>query len=69
MGKIIDFKDIEKWEELFDMTYDYLTFLMEESKIKSETVIKTTYDILKNAEYGYTLEDVRIKYYDSYTSE
>ena len=63
MGKIINFKDISNWEELFDMTFDYLTFLVEESKIKPELVIKTTYDILHNAGYGYKLEEVRRKYF------
>jgi len=64
MGKVIDFKDIDNWEELFDMTFDYLTFLIEESKIEQETVIKTTYDILQNAGYGYTLAEVRNRYYN-----
>lgn len=64
MGKIINFKDIGNWEELFDMTFDYLTFLLEENKIKPELVIKTTHDILKNAGYGYELEDVRRRYYE-----
>ncbi|MDP4092229.1 MAG: hypothetical protein Q8920_02615 [Bacillota bacterium] len=64
MGKILNFKDIYSWQELFDMTFDYLTFLLEEDKIKPELVIKTTYDILNNAGYGYELETVRKEYYN-----
>lgn len=64
MEKIMNFKDIENWEELFDMTFDYLTFLLEEDKIEPELVIKTTYDILKNAGYSYSIGDLRKKYYE-----
>lgn len=65
MGKVINFKEISDWQELFDMTFEYLTFLLEEKKLTPELVIKTTCGIINNAGYGYSLEDVRKHYYKS----
>ena len=56
-------KDIENWAELFDMTFEYLSFLLEVEDIKPDLVIKTTLDILNNAEYGYTFDEVEEEYY------
>ncbi len=64
MGKVINFKEISDWQELFDMTFEYLSFLLEERKITPELVIKTTCGIINNAGYGYTQEDVRKHYYE-----
>jgi len=56
-------KDIENWAELFDMTFEYLTFLLEVEDINPDLVIKTTLDILNNAGYGYTFDGVEEEYY------
>ncbi len=63
MGKVVNFKDITNWVEIFDMTYEYLSFLLEVKRITSKLIIKIPYDILKNAGYSYTLEEVRKQYY------
>lgn len=65
MGKVVNYTDISNWEEYFDMTYDYLTFLLETNKITPELVIKTTRSILCNAGYVYELDEVRRRYYCS----
>lgn len=59
-------KDISNWEELFDMTYEYLTFLVEQHKVTHDMIVKTTYDILRNAGYKYTYDDVEKVYYDGF---
>lgn len=66
MGKVMDFRNITNWEELFDMTNEYLTFLLEQDRITHDLVIKTTYDIIKNAGYNYTLDEVEAQYYSLY---
>lgn len=63
MGKIISFKDIADWMELFDMTYDYLTFLIDENQIKPEMVIHSTHDIVNHAGYKYSYDEVALEYY------
>ena len=64
MGKLMNFKDISNWAELFDMTFDYLTFLVEEDKIEPEMVIKATHHIVKDAGYNYTYEEVETEYFN-----
>jgi hypothetical protein len=66
MGKVTDFKNISNWEELFDMTYEYLTFLVEPDKINHDLVIKTTCGIIKNAGYNYDCDEVEKEYYNCY---
>ena len=66
LGTVKDFKNITNWEELFDMTNEYLTFLVEQDKGTHDMIIKTTYGILKNAGYNYALEDVEKEYYNCY---
>lgn len=66
MGEVKDFKNITNWDELFDMTSDYLTFLVEHDQITHDLVIKTTYDIIKNAGYNYSYDDVEKEYYNGY---
>ncbi len=66
MGKVEDFKNITNWEELFDMTNEYLTFLVEQHRVTHEMVIKTTCDILKNAGYNYDIDKVEKEYYNCY---
>ncbi len=66
MGTVKDFKNITNWEELFDMTNEYLTFLVEQDKVSHDMIINTTYAILKNAGYNYTLDDVEKEYYNCY---
>lgn len=46
MGNVVNFKGLTNWTEMFDIAYDCLTFLLEESQIMPEMVIKTAYDIL-----------------------
>jgi hypothetical protein len=64
MGKLLDFKNIENWDEIFDLVRELLTFLVEEDKITPEMITKSTYDTLQNAGYGYKLEDVRRRFYE-----
>lgn len=64
MDNIINNKDICNWAELFDMTFEYLTFLLEAEDIKPDLVIKTTTDILVNAGYYYTFDEVEEEYYN-----
>lgn len=66
MGKTVDFKNISNWEELFDMTNEYLTFLVEQDKVTHDMITKTTCDILRNAGYNYSLEEVEKEYYSLY---
>lgn len=66
MGTVKDFKNITNWDELFDMTNEYLTFLLEQDFITHDMVIKTTYDILKNAGYNYSYDDVEKEYYSGF---
>jgi predicted membrane-bound dolichyl-phosphate-mannose-protein mannosyltransferase len=66
MGTVKDFKNITNWDELFDMTNEYLTFLLEQHQVTHELVIKTTFDIIKNAGYNYTYDDVEKEYYSGY---
>lgn len=66
MGTVSDFKNISNWEELFDMTNEYLTFLIEQDKVTHDMIIKTTCDILKNAGYNYDIEEVGRQYYNCY---
>jgi len=64
MDETINHKDICNWAELFDMTFEYLTFLLEVEDIKPDLVIKTTADILANAGYYYTFDEVEEEYYN-----
>jgi predicted membrane-bound dolichyl-phosphate-mannose-protein mannosyltransferase len=66
MGEVKDFKNITNWDELFDMTNEYLTFLVEQHYITHEMVIKTTHDIIKNAGYNYSYDDVEKEYYSGF---
>jgi len=66
MGKVKDFKNITNWDELFDMTNEYLTFLLEQHMITHDLIIKTTYDIIKNAGYNYSYDDVEKEYYSGF---
>ena len=66
MGDVKDFKNITNWEELFDMTNEYLTFLVEQDNVTHDMIIKTTHGILKNAGYNYTCDDVATEYYNCY---
>jgi len=66
MGTVKDFKNITNWDELFDMTNEYLTFLLEQHQITHELVIKTTYDIIKNAGYNYSHDDVEKEYFSGF---
>ena len=66
MGTISDFKNISNWEELFDMTNEYLTFLVEQDKVTHDMIIKTTCSILKNAGYNYDNDEVEKEYYNCY---
>lgn len=66
MGADKDSKTITNWDELFDMTNEYLTFLLEQDFVTHEMVIKTTYDILKNAGYNYDYDDVEKEYYSGF---
>ncbi len=66
MGTVKDFKNITNWDELFDMTNEYLTFLLEQDFVTHDMVIKTTHDILKNAGYNYAYEDVEKEYYSGF---
>lgn len=66
MGIVTDFKNISNWEELFDMTNEYLTFLVEQDKVTHDMIIKTTCDILKNAGYNYDCDEVEKQYYNCY---
>ncbi|NSW91559.1 MAG: hypothetical protein HPY74_12960 [Firmicutes bacterium] len=63
MAEDLGRKDICNWAELFDMTFEYLTFLLEVEDIKPDLVIKTTLDILINAGYNYTFDEVEEEYY------
>ena len=66
MGTEKDYTNITNWDELFDMTNEYLTFLVEQSNITHDMVIKTTYDIIKNAGYSYSYDDVETEYYNGF---
>jgi hypothetical protein len=66
MGTVKDFKNITNWEELFDMTNEYLTFLVEQEKVTHDMIIKTTHAILKNTGYNYTCDEVETEYYNCY---
>ena len=66
MGEVKDFKNITNWDELFDMTNEYLTFLVEQHEITHEMVIKTTHDIVRNAGYNYSYDDVEKEYYSGF---
>jgi len=66
MGTVKDFKNITNWDELFDMTNEYLTFLLEQDQISHDMVIKTTYDIIKNAGYNYPYDEVENQYYSGF---
>jgi hypothetical protein len=66
MGTADDAKNITNWDELFDMTNEYLTFLVEQHQVTHEMVIKTTYDIIRNAGYSYTYDDVEKEYYSGF---
>jgi len=66
MGTSDDAKNITNWDELFDMTNEYLTFLVEQHQVTHEMVIKTTYDIIRNAGYSYTYDDVEKEYYSGF---
>jgi hypothetical protein len=46
------------------MTFEYLTFLLYVEDIKPDLVIKTTTDILNNAGYYYTFDEVEEEYYN-----
>ncbi len=59
-------KDITNWDELFDMTNEYLTFLVEQHQVTHDMIIKTTYDIIRNAGYSYTYDDVEKEYYNGF---
>lgn len=63
MGKVVNFREISNWAELFDMTFEYLTFLLEAVDINPDLVIKTTHGILVNAGYNYSLDAVEEEYY------
>ena len=63
MGELVNFKNITNWAELFDMTFEYLTLLLESVDITPDLVIKTTYDILLNAGYNYSFDAVEEEYY------
>ena len=64
MGKIGECGGICNWAELFDMTFEYLSFLLEVEDIKPELVIKTTNDILTDAGYCYTYDEVEEQYHN-----
>ena len=66
MGEVKDFKNITNWEELFDMTNEILTFLVEQHDVTHDMIIKTTYDIIKNAGYNYSYDDVEKEYYSGF---
>lgn len=67
MGTVKDFKNITNWDELFDMTNEYLTFLVEQDQVTHDMVIKTTtHDIIKNAGYNYSYDEVEKQYYSGY---
>jgi predicted membrane-bound dolichyl-phosphate-mannose-protein mannosyltransferase len=66
MSTLEGLKEIENWEELFDMTNEYLTFLVEQHQVTHDMIIKTTYDIIRNAGYGYTYDDVEREYYNGF---
>lgn len=66
MGADKDSKIISNWDELFDMTNEYLTFLLEQHEVTHEMIIKTTYDIIKNAGYNYSYDDVEEEYYNGF---
>lgn len=66
MGRVSDFKNISNWEELFDMTNEYLTFLVEQDKVTHDMIIKTTCGILNNAGYNYDIDEVEKEYYNCY---
>lgn len=64
MGEMTNRKEISNWAELFDMTFEYLTFLLYVEDISPDLVIKTTTDILVNAGYYYTFDEVEEEYYN-----
>lgn len=66
MGTVKDFKNITNWDELFDMTNEYLTFLVEQDKVTHDMVIKTTYDIITDAGYNYSYDEVEAQYYNGF---
>ena len=59
-------KDISNWEELFDMTYEYLTFLVEQHEVTHDMIVKTTYDILRNAGTNTHMMTLEKVYYDGF---
>ncbi|HOJ09153.1 MAG TPA: hypothetical protein PK733_00980 [Clostridiales bacterium] len=63
MEDSINLKEICNWAELFDMTFEYLTFLLEVEDIKPDLVMKTTLDILNNAGYSFSFDEVEEEYY------
>lgn len=62
-NNIVKFRDIINWAELFDIARGCLNFLLEEESITADMVIKTTVDILRNAGYTYSKEEVRKQYF------
>jgi predicted membrane-bound dolichyl-phosphate-mannose-protein mannosyltransferase len=66
MSTLEGLKEIENWEELFDMTNEYLTFLVEQHRVTHDMIIKTTYDIIRNAGYSYTYDDIEREYYNGF---
>ena len=48
-------KNITNWDELFD-----------KHQVTHDMVIKTTYDILRNAGYNYSYDDVEKEYYSGF---
>lgn len=64
MAGIIKIKDITNWEEMFELTYEYLSFLMYDEDIKAELVIKCTFDMIKNCGFRYTYKEVAEQYYN-----
>lgn len=64
MDDITDRKDICNWAELFDMTFEYLCFLLYAEDIRPNLVIKITADILNSAGYYYSFDEVEEEYYN-----
>lgn len=62
MGELIRIKDITDWDAIFDMTYEYLSFLLYDAEISAELVARTTHDILKNCGYNYSYSEI-LKHY------
>jgi predicted membrane-bound dolichyl-phosphate-mannose-protein mannosyltransferase len=61
-----ELKSITNWDELFDMTNEYLTFLVEQHNVTHDMIIKTTYDIIRNAGYKYSYDEVENEYYSGF---